>query len=282
MPSNVGSALNYGNDYRRYKVSQYYQTLNAIALSGPAPMTTYGPGGWAQIFSTSYTPTTIVNSTTPLSISSGTQAINQNLPGSSVFLSTSGNALFSQAGLGVNLQLLVQNNNSTTTDSPTQIQFYLTLTNPANCVWNPNNAVAALALTGVTSNYTNSKGDNYDSNFYNSQQAPVYATTYSGGPTDGVTGTPVGATYYLSSAASTPNNYTGSVTIIRQSSTQVASLIATNSTNSSVLPQLNTNNASVFLVRIPLTGVSISAGAALIFNLPLTAYYNVPDINIYS
>jgi len=276
MPSNVGSALNYNNDYRRYKVSQYYQTLNAIALSGPAPMTTYGPGGWAQIFhpifylstgSSTTSPTYTTNAT--MLISSGTQGINQNLPGSSVYLSSSGTPLFSQAGIQLNLQLSLTDSKSETI---TQISFYLTLSNPANCVWNPNNAISALAITGAANTTTSA---------FSSSQYPPYSTAYS---TVGATGIPVGATINISSSTTnTTSNYNSdTMTISRLTSTEIATLLSNNSTP--VLPQLNTNNAAVFLVTMPFTKTTLTTNASypVTINVPLTAYYNVPDINIYS
>jgi hypothetical protein len=273
MPSNVGSALNYNNDYRRYKVSQYYQTLNAIALSGPAPMTTYGPGGWAQIFSPTFylttgaSPSYTTNAT--MLISSGTQGINQNLPGSSVYLSSSGTPLFSQAGIQLNLQLSLTDSKSETI---TQISFYLTLSNPANCVWNPNNAISALAITGAA---------NLNTSAFSTSQYPPYSTAYS---TVNATGYPVGASINVStSTGNTTTTYSGdSMTISRLTSTEIATLLSNNSTP--VLPQLNTNNAAVFLVTMPFTKTTLTTTASypVTINVPLTAYYNVPDINIYS
>jgi hypothetical protein len=275
MPSNVGSALNYGNDYRRYKVSQYYQTLNAIALSGPAPMTTYGPGGWAQIFSPTFYLTTGTSTTSPtyttnatMLISSGTQGINQNLPGSSVYLSSSGTPLFSQAGLQLNLQLSLTD---TKKETIAQISFYLTLSNPANCVWNPNNAISALAITGAANTTTSA---------FSTSQYPPYSTAYS---TVSASGIPVGASINVStSTGNTTTAYSDTMTISRLTSTEIATLLSGSSTP--VLPQLNTNNAAVFLVTMEFTNFTLTPNASypVIINVPLTAYYNVPDINIYS
>ena len=201
-------------------------------------------------------------------ISSGTQGINQNLPGSSVFLSSSGTSLFSQAGLQLNLQLSLTD---TVKETIAQISFYLTLSNPANCVWNPNNAISALAITGAANTTTSA---------FSTSQYPPYSTAYS---TVSASGIPVGASINVStSTGNTTTTYSDTMTISRLTSTEIATLLSGNSTP--VLPQLNTNNAAVFLVTMEFTNFTLTPNASypVIINVPLTAYYNVPDINIYS
>ena len=200
-PANAGSVLNYNNDYNTYKTDLDYQLTNTIATSGPAPMTTYGPGGgWVQVFyDISYG--SFSGGDFVVSVSSGTQGVNQNIPGSSNYTTSDGIALFSQSNVTLNLQISITDTTlgqTTNQDYIDGIDFYLTLSNPANCVWKPNSSVSAIGLVGVPLSTT-------DTNFTGSNQKPPYTTAYATG-TNAIsitTKTPVGGTINANLTAAT-------------------------------------------------------------------------------
>jgi hypothetical protein len=185
---NVGSSLNYNNDYETYVSSPSYQTVNAIKNAGPSPMTTYGPeGNWVEIFHPVVYSTS--TSTTDVSVLIGEQTtgINQNLPGSSVYRyynSYDGTRtnLFSIGNVQLNLQLQVTGL-STTATAVQSIQFYIALNDPSAVIWNPNNSVTALALDNVT---------NTDTTYSTVATGIPFQTCFRTSTT--ISGTPVGAT----------------------------------------------------------------------------------------
>jgi len=295
-PANAGSALNYNNDYNTYKTDLDYQLINTIATSGPAPMTTYGPGGWVVPFYPSYDANAVITSgsgDTIFDVSAGTRGVNQNIPGSSNYTTSAGVALFSQSNVSLNLQITISDSNST--HSFTSVYFFLTLSNPASCVWKPNSSVSAIGLVGVP--FSSST----DANFDNSSQIPPYTTAYATGTTPiSITDkTPIGGTYNVDITAATPTpgtdfySYTGKVTIVPVNATTAAAnadgtgnitafLTQRLHSNEPIQPELNTVNSSIFYVTYTLpTKVTFNADYPLVINIPLIGYYTAPTFNTY-
>jgi len=285
-PANAGSALNYNNDYNTYKTDLDYQLTNTIATSGPAPMTTYGPGGWVVPFYPFFDGTITSGSSDRIfDVSAGTRGVNQNIPGSSNYTTSDGVALFSQSNVSLNLQITISNNDPL--QNITAIYFFLTLSNPASCVWNPNSSVSAIGLVGVPLNTST------DKNFANSSQIPPYTTAY--GTVSTTTSTPIGGTYNVDITASKPTPgpdfypYTGTVAIVpvnattAATNTDIAEFLSLAS-NEPIQPELNTVNSSIFFVTYTLpqnVTVNFSAEYPLIINIPLIGYYTVPTLNAY-
>jgi len=311
---NVGSSLNYNNDYETYVSSPSYQTVNAIKNAGPSPMTTYGPeGNWVEIFSpavysTSTSTTAVSDSLVSVLIGEQTTGINQNLPGSSVYQyynSTDGTRtnLFSLGNVQLNLQLQVTG--LSTTATPVQsIQFYIALNDPSAVIWNPNNSVTALALDNVINTSTTYTTIPFQTCFNTSTSisatTPVGATVNykyavtTAPTTDFTTGTqlyPAGQT--VTDVTTKDGYYAMTVAITQLSSASINTTIPTTADN--ILPQLNSKNGKVFSVTVTLPYyqstvatettnyyVDVSSTTTpLYLNIPLVGYYAAPTYSAY-
>lgn len=266
----MSNPLGYATDYGvlDFHVSGDYQTLNGIRRSGPAPNALYGPSSsWINIFSPlAYTSATKTTSTATITVGSGTVGANSDLPGlNSYYSSTSAAYLYSQAGINaLPLQIVVAD---TATDSITGISFYLSITDPSYCKFNPNASAAALQVTTSTGT-----ANTATSNGITGVSAPI-GTTSNGAINNTAEGEITTDFTSITDGLS--------LTITKQTTAQIATLAANSSSTTFILPQLSPRS-NIFLVTITLSeGYKASTSVPFILNLPISAFYNVPTYPVY-
>ena len=269
----MSNPLGYATDYGvlDFHVSGDYQTLNGIRRSGPAPNALYGPSSsWINMFAPTASKASGSSSTVTISVGSGTVGANSDLPGlNSFYYAPSASYLYSQAGINaLPLQIVVAD---TTAETITGISFYLSITDPSYCKFNPNASAAALQVT--TSSGT-----------FNSATTGISAVSPPVGTTSNadINSTTTGAISTSFSALTEGMT----LTVAKLTTAQIATLAAASSSTGTliVVPQLSPRS-NVFLVTITFTGTApgyaSDTSVPFILNLPISAFYNVPTYPIY-
>lgn len=266
----MSNPLGYATDYGvlDFHVSGDYQTLNGIRRSGPAPNALYGPSSsWINIFAPTAAKSGGTSTTATVTLGSGTVGANSDLPGlNSYYYATSASYVYSQAGINaLPLQIVVSD---TTAETITGISFYLSITDPSYCKFNPNASAAALQVTTST-------GTSNTATTGISAVGPPVGTTANADINDTTLGT-------ISTSFS---SITGGMvlTVTKLTTAQIATLAA-NSTSTIVVPQLSPRS-NMFQVTITFDGTAAgytsSTSVPFVLNLPISAFYNVPTYPIY-
>ena len=267
----MSNPLGYATDYGvlDFHVSGDYQTLNGIRRSGPAPNALYGPSSsWINMFAPTVTISSGTSTSASVSVGSGTVGANSDLPGlNSYYYAPSASYLFSQAGINaLPLQIRVADS---TAETVTGISFYLSITDPSYCKFNPNASAGALQVSTSTGTF------NTATNGISAVSPPV-GTTSNGGINSATTGA------ISTSFSAVTEGMT--LTVTKLTIAQIAALAANSSSTTFILPQLSPRS-HVFQVTITFTGTAAGytsdTSVPFLLNLPISAFYNVPIYPTY-